>query len=56
MNDNDIQMVDRFLALGIEIRHVKNLPPISFAASEKEMIATIQKNRRRPGNSKFVNN
>jgi signal transduction histidine kinase len=43
MNGNDIQMVNRFLALGIEIRHVKNLPPISFAASEKEMIATIQK-------------
>jgi nitrogen-specific signal transduction histidine kinase len=43
MNSNDIQMVNKFLDLGIEIRHVKNLPPISFAVSEKEMIATIQK-------------
>ncbi|WP_161486305.1 sensor histidine kinase [Candidatus Nitrosocosmicus hydrocola] len=43
MDSNDIQMVNRFLALGIEIRHVRNLPPINFAASEKEMIATIEK-------------
>jgi len=42
-DSNDIEIVNKFLVLGISIRHVKNLPPISFAASEKEMIATIQK-------------
>lgn len=42
-DSKDIMIVKKFLDLGIEIRHVKNLPPISFAASEKEMIATIQK-------------
>lgn len=44
INDfKDVQIVTQFLGLGIEIRHVRNLPPISFAASEREMIATIQK-------------
>ncbi len=42
-DSNDIDIVNNFLALGINIKHVKNLPPINFAASEKEMIATIQK-------------
>ncbi len=42
-DSNDIDIVYKFLALGINIKHVKNLPPINFAASEKEMIATIQK-------------
>ena len=42
-NINDTEIVYRFLDLGINIKHVKNLPPINFAASEKEMIATIQK-------------
>jgi nitrogen-specific signal transduction histidine kinase len=42
-NINDTEIVTKFLDLGINIKHVKNLPPINFAASEKEMIATIQK-------------
>ncbi|MGD9533942.1 MAG: ATP-binding protein [Candidatus Nitrosocosmicus sp.] len=42
-DNNDIITASHFLNLGIEIRHVRNLPPISFAASEREMIATIQK-------------
>jgi len=28
---------------GIEIRHVKNLPPMSFGVSDKETAATIEK-------------
>jgi hypothetical protein len=42
-NIDDIKTASHFLNIGIEIRHVRNLPPISFAASEREMIATIQK-------------
>ena len=42
-DSNDIEIVNKFLVLGIGIKHVKNLPPINFAVSEKEMIATIQK-------------
>ena len=29
--------------IGVDIRHVKNLPPIDFSLSEKEIVATIQK-------------
>ena len=29
--------------IGVDIRHVKNLPPIDFSLSDKEMMATIQK-------------
>jgi hypothetical protein len=29
--------------MGMEIRHVKNMPPIDFAVSDKEMVATMQK-------------
>jgi nitrogen-specific signal transduction histidine kinase len=32
-----------FINAGVEIKHVKNMPPIDFALSDKEMIATIQK-------------
>src|SRR5438034_11695593 len=32
-----------FLRAGIQIRHVKNLPPMSFGVSDKEIAATIEK-------------
>jgi signal transduction histidine kinase len=32
-----------FLNIGVQIRHVKNMPPIDFAVSDKEMMATIEK-------------
>ena len=40
---DSVELVKSFLEIGIEIRHVKNLPPIDFATSDKEMIATIQR-------------
>src|SRR5918994_2825002 len=40
---DSVELVKSFLEIGIEIRHVKNLPPINFATSDKEMIATIQR-------------
>jgi signal transduction histidine kinase len=36
-------LVRLFLNIGVQIRHVKNMPPIDFAVSEKEMMATIEK-------------
>ena len=30
---------------GVNVRHVKNMPPIDFALSDKEMIATLEKVR-----------
>jgi two-component system, OmpR family, sensor histidine kinase VicK len=40
---DDIDLIRIFLNSGIQIRHVKNLPPVSFGVSDKEMSATIEK-------------
>src|SRR5215204_470160 len=36
-------LVRIFLNIGVQIRHVKNMPPIDFDVSDKEMMATIEK-------------
>jgi signal transduction histidine kinase len=36
-------LVKKFLDIGVQIRHVNNMPPIDFAVSDKEMIATTEK-------------
>jgi signal transduction histidine kinase len=42
--DNDgADLVKKFLDIGVQIRHVENIPPIDFAVSDKEMIATTEK-------------
>jgi signal transduction histidine kinase len=42
--DNDkINLVKAYLNLGIQIRHVRNLPPMSFGISDKMIAATIEK-------------
>ena len=43
LNKDDVEIVYKFLNIGVNIRHIKNIPPIEFAVSEKEMIATILK-------------
>src|SRR5215217_298624 len=43
IDKSSIDLAKSFLKIGVEIRHVKNLPPIDFAASDREIIATIQK-------------
>lgn len=43
INTVDLPLVRKFLELGMQIRHVKNVTPISFAVSDKEMGATIEK-------------
>ena len=40
---DSIDIVHKFLIIGVHIRHVKNMPPIDFAVSDKEMIASIEK-------------
>src|SRR5215217_8810960 len=41
-NDN-MQISKLYLDHGIQIRHVKNLPPMSFGVSDKEIAVTIEK-------------
>jgi signal transduction histidine kinase len=43
INKDNMEIVKPFMDIGVEIRHVKNLPPIDFAVSDTEMMATIQK-------------
>jgi hypothetical protein len=35
LNNSDAELVSKFLSIGVNIRHVKNIPPIDFAVSEK---------------------
>ncbi|MDQ5869547.1 MAG: ATP-binding protein [Thermoproteota archaeon] len=43
IDQENIGIVKKFIELGVRIKHVKNLPPIDFAFSDNEMIATIEK-------------
>lgn len=36
--NEDIKLIKRFLDIGIEIRHVKNLPPLYFSVSQKQCV------------------
>lgn len=39
----NLELVKIFLNMGIQIRHVNNLPPMSFALGDRELNATIEK-------------
>ena len=43
INKDNAKLARIFLDAGIEIRHIKNLPPMSFGVSDKEIAATIEK-------------
>jgi signal transduction histidine kinase len=40
---SNIDLVKKFLEIGVEIKHVKNMPPIDFSVSDKQIIATLEK-------------
>jgi signal transduction histidine kinase len=43
INEESLNLVKIFLDSGIKIRHIKNMPPISFGVSDKEVAITIEK-------------
>jgi signal transduction histidine kinase len=43
IDKDSADLVKIFLNIGVQIRHVKNMPPIDFAVSDKEIMATIEK-------------
>lgn len=43
IDKDNIQIVKIYLELGIQIRHVRNLPPMSFGVSDKEIAVTIER-------------
>ena len=40
---SSLTMIKEFLSVGVQVRHVKNMPPIDFAVSDKEMMTTAEK-------------
>jgi signal transduction histidine kinase len=40
---SSLTMVKEFLSVGVQVRHIKNMPPIDFAVSDKEMMTTAEK-------------
>ena len=43
IDKENLNLVKLFLKAGIQIRHVKNMPPMNFGVSDKEMAGTIEK-------------
>jgi two-component system, OmpR family, sensor histidine kinase VicK len=43
IDKDNLDLVKLFLKVGIQIRHVKNMPPMNFGVSDKEMAGTIEK-------------
>jgi signal transduction histidine kinase len=43
ITQDNVKFAKLFLEAGIRMRHVKNLPPLSFGVSDKEIGATIEK-------------
>ncbi|HET7390524.1 MAG TPA: HAMP domain-containing sensor histidine kinase, partial [Nitrososphaeraceae archaeon] len=43
IDQDNAKLANEFLDAGIQIRHVKNLPPMSFGVSDKEIAATIER-------------
>ncbi len=43
IDKDNLELAKLFLELGVKVRHVRNLPPVSFGISDKELVATIDK-------------
>jgi signal transduction histidine kinase len=37
------EMIKSFLEIGVQVRHIENLPPIDFIVSDKEIVAKVHK-------------
>jgi two-component system, OmpR family, sensor histidine kinase VicK len=43
IDNENIHLIKIYLQVGIKVRHVRNLPPMSFGVSDKQIAATIEK-------------
>ena len=43
IDDQNLNLVKQYLDYGMEVRHVQNLPPMSFGVSDKKIAVTIEK-------------
>ena len=39
---DDMELIKKFLDIGIEIKHVRNLPPLYFSVSRKQCVTTVE--------------
>jgi signal transduction histidine kinase len=53
---NSTELARKFVDIGVQIRHVKNMPPIDFAVSDKQMVATIEKVDSKGGHEGIIQN
>jgi signal transduction histidine kinase len=51
---SSVSLVKKFLEAGIKIRHIKNMPPLSFGISDKEVAITIEKMKGGKMSQKFL--
>ena len=52
---DSIDLIKVFLNAGIQVRHVKNMPPMNFGVSDKELATTIEKMEGGSDESEFPN-
>ena len=43
IDNENLELVKLYLELGIKVKHVRNLPPMSFGVSDKKIAVTIEK-------------
>ena len=43
INKEGLNLAKIFLDSGIQVRHIKHMPPMSFGVSDKEVAITIEK-------------
>jgi two-component system, OmpR family, sensor histidine kinase VicK len=43
VEEESVEIVKKFLDLGMQIKHIRNLPPLNFAVGDKEVNFTIEK-------------
>ncbi len=39
---DDVELIKKFLDIGIEMKHVRNLPPLYFSVSRKQCVTTVE--------------
>src|SRR5207245_7568049 len=42
----DVPMMQKWVGLGIEIRHISKLPPLNFGCTESEMLVSLERGER----------
>jgi signal transduction histidine kinase len=55
INKESAEIIEKFLKIGIQVKHVDNLPPIDFMVSDREIVAKVHKVEQNIANSNIKN-